>query len=458
MSKPSPKLALLIVSSVVVVDLLGFGMVVPLLPVYSKALSAGYSEAMVPKLLGLLMVCFSVMQLICAPLWGRLSDRVGRRPVLLVGLAGSCLFYALFGVATLLGSLPWMFVSRIGAGIAGATIPTAQAYIADVTPREKRTRGMALIGAAFGVAFTVGPLVGALALWISEERAGVSPWPGYVAAVLSGAALLLALFKLPESLDPQTDHAVRKPFDLASFRAALAIPSIGLLLLTAFFCVFSLANFEGTISFAIASLLEKPADGPSADSSMDLAEAADAPPDKQAEQEGGQGGPKRLEGKKLLMVFFYVGLIQCLVQGVLVRRLSATVSEARLASIGAAIAIAGNLLLAAAVHPEHGRLDLLMLAAAFEVTGYGFLDAPLRSLLSRRTHPSEQGGILGAGEAVSAVARITGVYFGVQLYYRAAMLPFLAAAGLMGVVLVLVPIAVRSGRDWAEEQAVTAEA
>jgi DHA1 family tetracycline resistance protein-like MFS transporter len=430
MTKSSPKLALLVVFAVVVVDLLGFGMVLPLLPVYAEQLTAGYSASAAPKLVGALMVSFSVMQLVCAPLWGRVSDRVGRRPVLLAGLVGSVLFYAMFGVATMLGSLPWMFVSRIGAGVAGATISTAQAYIADVTTREHRTRGMALIGAAFGLGFTIGPLVGALALWISGDRAGISPWPGYVAAALSGMALLLAVFKLPESLDPAASRASRRYVDLASLREALAVPSIGLLLLTAFLCVFAMANFEGTISFSIASLLEKSSAG-----------------------EVGHGGvhpivPKRLQGQQILLVFAYVGLIQSLVQGVLVRRLAAFASESLLASIGSVLAVAGYLLLAVAADPEHGRLGLLMAASAVEVAGISFIDPSLRSLISRRSSTAEQGGILGAGEAVSAVARITGVYFGVQLYYRAPSLPFLTAAGLMCLALALVTVAVRRGKDW----------
>ena len=166
--------ALLIVFLVVVIDLLGFGIVLPLLPRFAE----DYVERCSPArptpgsagvIIGLLMASFSAMQFLFAPIWGRVSDRVGRRPILLVGLAGSVVFYALFGYASDLPhetsrparlALILLFVARIGAGIAGATISTAQAVIADCTTPEKRKHGMALIGAAFGIGFTLGPLVG----------------------------------------------------------------------------------------------------------------------------------------------------------------------------------------------------------------------------------------------------------------------------------------------------------
>ena len=159
------KTTLLIVFVVVFIDLLGFGIVLPLLPRYGAHFDASRMQ------LGLLMAAFSAMQFLFAPIWGSLSDRIGRRPVLIVGLVGSTVAYLLFGIATGLGRhgvmlgigvLPWLFVTRIAAGIAGATISTAQAVIADSTGSEGRGKGMALIGAAFGIGFTFGPLIGCL--------------------------------------------------------------------------------------------------------------------------------------------------------------------------------------------------------------------------------------------------------------------------------------------------------
>src|SRR5436190_19719015 len=191
-SRPASRGSLLVIFLTVFIDLLGFGMVLPLLPVYAKSFEIK-EEGWV---IGLLMASFSAMTFIFAPLWGRASDRIGRRPVLIVGLIGSVGFYLLFGIATIYRSMTLLFIARIGAGIAGATIPAAQAYIADVTSLKNRAKGMALIGAAFGLGFTFGPLLGAAALLFSSA-VETSPWPGFVAAILSAIACVLAIFLLP---------------------------------------------------------------------------------------------------------------------------------------------------------------------------------------------------------------------------------------------------------------------
>jgi MFS family permease len=418
------KFALVLIFATVCIDLLGFGLVLPLLPIYAnaKSLTAGIEPGLRLWIPGLLMVSYSIMQFLFAPIWGRVSDRVGRRPVLLVSLSGSTIFYLLFGIATLEHSLVWMFVARIGAGIAGATIPTAQAYIADITRPEERARGMATIGAAFGLGFTLGPLLGAGAILLDYNYFGgltttdLSPWPGYAASILSATALAFAVLKLPESYDPLAAAEERRHIDLASLREALSIPSIGLLLVTSFFAVFALANFEGTISMAIRASLGE-----------ELSEAG-----------------KYIE---MLLVFAYIGVIMCLVQGVIVRRLALRVNEAWLAKVGAVLSIAGFALLGIAAGGGAG-IALLMVAAAVEVGGIALMLPAIQSLISRRSDPARQGGILGAGESISAIARITGTVFGLRLYQQAAPLPFWLAAGLMAVVLVLVVVAVRAGRDF----------
>jgi MFS family permease len=406
---------LLIVFLVVFIDLLGFGMVLPLMPVYAKQFTAGLPQGQQVLILSGLMTCFSVMQLIFAPIWGRLSDRVGRRPVLLLSLTASTFFYFLFGLATLQGSLFWMFVARTGAGIAGATVPTAQACIADATPPAKRAPGMALIGAAFGLGFTLGPLLGALALWTAGD-AGLSPWPGYTAAAFSAVALVLAIFRLPESLDQQAIPEVRRHFDLDSFRTALAAPSIGLLLLAGFLAVFALANFESTISWTVSGMLDV-----------------------------------KRSSAEILMFFAYVGLVQSLVQGLVVRRLAVRLGEAKMVAIGGVLSILGYVLLAFAADPQYGGLSKVWWASAVEVSGVAFLVPAIQSLLSRRTDPAKQGGVLGLGESASALARITGMVAGVSLYHRAETLPFWAAAAVMCVGLVSAWFAVTHGRDWGDE-------
>lgn len=190
---PPHRGSLMVIFLTVFIDLLGFGIVLPLLPIYGEqfATQHGLSDAQVGWVVGLLMASFSALQFFFLPVWGRLSDLFGRRPILLVGLAGSTTFYTLFGLATVWQSLTWLFVAHIGAGIAGATISTAQAYIADTTSAQNRTKGMALIGAAFALGFTIGPVIGAISLLFGSSG-GVSPWPGYFAAGLSGSAFLLA--------------------------------------------------------------------------------------------------------------------------------------------------------------------------------------------------------------------------------------------------------------------------
>lgn len=428
MPRPIPKTALFLVFVTVCIDLLGFGLVLPLLPIYGRELTSSMSPATAGMTLGILMSCYTMMQFLFAPVWGRLSDRFGRRPILLMSLTGSTTFYFLFGLASAWRSLTWMFVARIGAGIAGATIPTAQAYIADVTTPEKRARGMALIGAAFGLGFTLGPLIGAAATFVSRD-VGVSPWPGYAASGLSAIALCFALFKLPESLSREKAPEERRHFDLRLLLDAIRVPSIAVLLVVVFFSVFALANFEGTISLLINDTLK---------TQTREATAAETLTDHD----------RWLVSLRVFLVFAYIGIIQCLVQGVLVRRLANTVSEAKLAVTGVLLSVSGFVLLAVMGETKWGGIPLLMFASAVEVGGIAFVFPAIQALISRRTDPAEQGGILGAGESVSAMARITGILFGVWLYSVCPSVPFWSAAAMMAIVCGLVLWAVRTGKDY----------
>ncbi|MDH3427956.1 MAG: MFS transporter, partial [Gemmatimonadota bacterium] len=166
-------------------DLVGFGIVLPLLPFYATSMGA------TPFEVGLIMASYSLMQLVFSPMWGSLSDRYGRRPLLLLGLFGSAVSYVLFGLASTLGIL---LLSRVVGGAMGATVPVAQAIIADSTSPQRRARGMGLIGAAFGLGFIFGPAIGgALSRW------GYSV-PGFAAAAVTGLNAIVAVFLLPESL------------------------------------------------------------------------------------------------------------------------------------------------------------------------------------------------------------------------------------------------------------------
>lgn len=394
----SSKASLGVIFVTVFIDLLGFGIVLPLLPRYGKFFEAEH-------LLGPLMASFSAMQFLFAPIWGRLSDRIGRKPVLVVGLAGSTTAYALFGYATSLGStgqllglgaLAWLFISRIGAGIAGATIPTAQAYIADVTGPEERGRGMALIGAAFGIGFTFGPLIGAA--FVSAEVGGPpSAAPGYVAAVLSGLALLFAIFKLKESVQPGSAPVKHHWFDRASFREAVSRPLIALILATIFITTFAFAQFETTLALLTKNL--------------------------------------GLADRHNFYIFAYVGLVLTLAQGVLVRRLLPQLGEFRMAVSGTVLMTAGLLLVGYA--GQKNSPGLLYAVLPICIVGFSAVTPSLQSLLSRGTSASQQGGILGLGQSLSALARIFGPWVGIVLFQVDPNWTYLCAAGIMAVGILL---------------------
>jgi len=434
-SRPADRTGLLIVFLVVFVDLLGFGMVLPLVPVYAEHLLKGYSAAAENAILGLLMICFSLMQFVFSPYWGRLSDRFGRRPILLLGLAGSTVCYGLFGLACYSGSLTGMFLSRIGAGIMGATIGTAQAYIADVTPPQRRASGMALIGAAFGLGFTFGPLLGAAALLLSDARqAALSPWPGWVGAGFSLFAWTLAYLKLRESLpsrrravalspaggsqraatsrddefadaaksaepvpvSPAADVGLLRILDLAVWREAAGQPVVLLLLLTTFIAVFALAGFEATLSVTLAALM------------------------------GLECG-----GAPLLAVFSLIGFIQTVVQGLVVRPLARRWSEGRLAAWGLATAIGGFGLMALGAAGPWASATLLIMAAGVVAGGMAFVVPAVQGLLSRHSDQDRQGRVFGLANSLSAVARIVGVLAAFQLRGWIASLPYWSASALL---------------------------
>lgn len=390
-SKRSP---LLVIFLTVFIDLLGFGIVVPLLPRYAKALQAE------PAILGLLMSSFSAMQFVFSPMWGRLSDRIGRRPVLLLGLFSSAVFYALFGVGTLMNSLSLLFISRIGAGIAGATISTAQAFIADSTSDQERGKGMALVGAAFGIGFTFGPLLGSV--WVSSQPgAGPSPAPGFVASALSFAAFCFALVVLPESLRPGAARAERSWFHLKSLRKALAVPTIGLLILTFFVATFAFANFEPTLALLTAE----------------------------------KGFEFSLRGNFYL--FAYIGFSLSLAQGLFVRRLMPVVGEVPMTIAGTILMCVG--LLGVGFSARQASTTMLIAVLPVSVAGFASLTPSLQSLISRRTAANIQGEVLGVVQSASSLARILGPFLGNILYgYDTGhALPYFFGAGVMALAFLL---------------------
>jgi MFS family permease len=403
----------------VFIDLLGFGIVLPQLPRYGDQ----YVEALIPggkenaaggAILGLLMASFSAMQFLFAPVWGRVSDRVGRRPILLLGLGGSVVFYCLFGYASDLPreqaglALVLLYVARLGAGIAGATIATAQAVIADCTAPERRKHGMALIGAAFGIGFTFGPLIGAGALALFPEHLGVI---GYVAAALSLVALVLGFILLPETRRFLASPIGRKWLDWKGLLYALHTPAIAPVVLTFFLATLGFGAFETTLA-----LLNRDALG--------------------------------VDEKRSYLVFAYVGFVLMLTQGVLYRRLANRLSEVTFMAAGICLMAVGVLSLAGVswvalyeLADFPARLAWMLVSLTLCVVGFAFLTPSAQALISRRTDPSRQGEVLGVNQSASAMARILGPIFGLTLYKLTPshMLPYAFGAGLLVLMLPLIP-------------------
>lgn len=333
-----------------VVDLIGFGIVLPVLPLWAEEFGAS------PLQIGLLTAVYSLMQFLVAPLWGRASDRVGRRPVILVALAGSAVAALLVGFAW---SLAALFVARILQGAAGASYVAAQAYVADVTTTKDRARGMGLIGAAFGVGFVLGPAIGALA-----AAAGGSSTPFFVASGLAALNFVVAWFRLPESRRPGASPAYSPRWAL--IRTALSSRRLAPLVLISFLGTFAFVGMEST--FALFG-----------------------------ERRFGYGF------EEVALLFAYIGIAAAASQGVLVGRLVDRVGELTVLLVGLVGSAAGMLLLALAQ-------DLWLLLIALAVLGLasGLVFATVTALTSLSVGDDEQGGALGLLASSGGLARIVG--------------------------------------------------
>jgi multidrug resistance protein len=372
---------LVIVFLTVFIDLIGFGIVIPLLPLYAKAHNP------TPVELGLLMACFSAMQFVFAPLLGRLSDRVGRRPVVLVSLAGTVVSYLLFAFAHTLAAL---FVSRLLAGITGANIAAAQAIIADVTPPEERASGMGLIGMAFGLGFIFGPALGGLAVHLGEAG------PGLFAAGLSTVAFLWALVALPETRPAGAAVPARHALPFRGFAKAFAKPALAAFLLLALVATTAFSGFEATFALYLASRFgASPA--------------------------------------HVAWAFVGVGIAATVVQGGLIRPLVRRLGELRVVTLGASCLLAGFIAILGV-----GSLSALAVALVFLSFGWAVTIPSLSGLVSRRTPASEQGEVLGTFQSMTALGRIVGAFWGASSFLRFGPPgPFTTGVALEGLALVL---------------------
>jgi multidrug resistance protein len=383
-----------------VLDLLGFGIVIPQLGVYGAMFRGS------PFMVGMLLSVYSLMQLLFAPILGRLSDRYGRRPVLLYSLTGSLVGYLLFGLA---GSIPALFLSRIVAGIAGANISTAQAYVADITTPENRAKGMGMIGAAFGIGFVLGPAAGGvLGLYGGNKAIGL------VAGGLALINLVLAFLVLPESRHEGSERTESK--SLAGVMTRLRLPVVGpvLWLMLLYTTAFSL--MEGTFSvFVLTRHLVRDL-GVSVSSSL-FTLSTDADP---------------LRGREAsLMVgylFLVVGLVSAVIQGGLIGRLKVRFGETALALAGLAITGVGLALIPLA--PSYGWL---FAPASLMAAGSALSSPSLSALVSLYAPADRQGEILGAYQAMGSLGRILGPAIGGLLFtVFSPAAPYFTAAVMVG--------------------------
>ncbi len=377
--KRSP-LAIIFVT--VFIDLVGFGIVLPLLPYYAETYGAS------ALLVGLLSTSYSLMQFLFNPVWGRLSDRFGRRPLILLSLGGSCVGFLIFGLAR---NLAVLFVGRMVAGIAGAIIPTTNAYIADVTTPENRAKGMGLVGAAFGLGFILGPAIGGMLAPYGYDK------PALLASAMAGMNWLFAYFRLPESLTEEVRRrSLSRRFDLKTLFDALSHPRIGLLLAIYFMATFAFSNMEATFGLL---------------------------------NEHGYGLTARQTG----YLFTYIGILMTVMQGVLVGRIVRRLGEKLCIALGTLTMIFGLSLM-----PFAPNMTIYCAITGLLAFGTGINNPSLTGLLSRSTASEEQGGIMGMAQSLASLGRILGPAWGGYSFGSFGLKwPFLSAGFLMAVAFVL---------------------
>ncbi|HJT67160.1 MAG TPA: MFS transporter [Pyrinomonadaceae bacterium] len=350
---------LIVIFTTVLIDLIGFGIVIPVLPFYAE----GTIFNATPRTVGILFASYSVMQLIFAPILGRLSDKYGRRPVLFLSIIGTGIGFLVLGLATTL----WMlFAGRILDGITGGNISTAQAYIADITTSENRAKGMGLIGAAFGLGFVFGPAIGGIL-----SRWGIQV-PFLFAASLCFANAILLYFRLPETVT--ADHPAKNQAaggrGFKQLLKSLKQPRLAFVMVIYFFFIVAFSIM--TSSFSFYTMFRFGYD---------------------AQHTG--------------YLFAYVGIIAVIIQGGLIGRLVKRFGELPLVIVGA-FCFAISLFAVPFVGPAAGGLAALLIGGGVFSAGNSLATPALMSQASKSVGPEEQGTVLGVMQSVASLARAVG--------------------------------------------------
>lgn len=388
-------------------DLLGFGLIIPIQPFYAEGFGA------TPAVVTLLGAAYSLMQFIFVPFWGRLSDRIGRRPVILSSVLIGGVGYLLFGLA---GSLPMLFAARFLSGFGNANIATVQALIADTTSGAERTRGMGLVGAAFGLGFVVGPAVGGILVqW------GLAA-PAFAAAAFAGVNAALAFFLLPETNTYRRRKGEAKKASMSPLTVLkVAAPLPNVLTITALMLLWTtgFSLFEQSFSMFIERTWVM------------------IPPETlAAAQLLGEETVEALRQEYLTKAASYsaaalvaIGATAAVVQGLLIGRLSQRFGERALVRVGLPTIAVG--MLAVVLVGRQDNFLLVFPAAALLAVGTGLSSPSLMSLLSQASPPNVQGGILGVGQSAGSLGRVIGPAMSGLLFQQGIELPAKIGAAIL---------------------------
>ncbi|MCA1594990.1 MAG: MFS transporter [Chloroflexi bacterium] len=474
------KSALLLLFITFFIDILGFGLVLTLSPYYVQEFPTLFGRRIGAGLaVGLLTACYPILQLICAPYWGRLSDRVGRRPIILLSLLGNAMAWLLFGLAR---SLEVLFLARMLSGVlSSASLPTVQAYIADCTPPAKRSVWIGIVvGMGFSFGFMLGPPVGGLLAtspwparvntvigWLPGGQAIISgnhlSYPAYLAAGIAFLNFLAALWRLPESLSPElrvTKADQREGIPFRQLARAMREPVMGTLLLILGLSTFAMQTFEQNLTLfgskdvtatvretswnqinpefiaghEIYSIRYAPQSAPPASALPAIRSALSSPA---AENSQAIGSDQSIQNGDVVMkrhlierdtgeILGVVALIVGLIQGGGLRKLIPRVGEVRLVTLGCLITALGLFLM-----PEARSLWLLFGAASITAVGSSFINPCLRGLVSQETAATSQGSVLGISESVRGFAMAIGPLVGGWLFDLGGWIPFVLAGVCM---------------------------